>query len=285
MAKNRDGLIFLCLGPFLFLAACATGQETKALPAGKAADADLALPSGPEAENGRDTSVFGRVIGAIGFGSKEEGDEKVAAAEMDAICAGDARYTATFNAAWSRETHPLNFPMGAHFSPPVAVAHGRDSGFWAYGNTASPGVAIMARTGKTDTLRNEIEALTGRGLAAEVAIGNGFQSPGSGSIEVTATPDFPYLTYATMIAPSPDWFVGVEAISLCGSSDWVETITIDLFALDAGSDDGVTFRTEDVDSDPKQPISLLSEMPQGLVRVYGRTSYGKLVVSRIDAAP
>ena len=39
-------------------------------------------------------------------------------------------------------------------------------------------------------------------------------SPGSTQFEFEVSRDYPLVTLVTMVAPSPDWFVGVSALSL-----------------------------------------------------------------------
>ena len=53
----------------------------------------------------------------------------------------------------------------------------------------------------------------------------------------------PYFSSINMIAPSPDWFVGVDSLSLKdGSGKWYRKITCDLLAYDAGTEQGSDFK-------------------------------------------
>jgi hypothetical protein len=64
-----------------------------------------------------------------------------------------------------------------------------------------------------------------------------------------------------MIAPSPDWFVGVSALSLMENGQWVDTKTVTLFAYDAGTESGEIYTSADEDTEPQEPISKLTTPP------------------------
>ena len=44
----------------------------------------------------------------------------------------------------------------------------------------------------------------------------------------------PYVSVTSMIAPSPDWFVGVDTLDLCDDSSWVNEVVRPAFPYDAG---------------------------------------------------
>jgi hypothetical protein len=57
-----------------------------------------------------------------------------------------------------------------------------------------------------------------------------------------------------MIAPSPDWFVGVDSLNLFEDGNFVDEKTVVLFAFDAGTDNGTTYTSPNNPSDPPIPI-------------------------------
>ena len=64
-------------------------------------------------------------------------------------CKGKAYYTLTFNAEWSNETHPSPvFPTNAMFSPLIGATHNLYYEMWRRGKIASPGVQLVAETGR-----------------------------------------------------------------------------------------------------------------------------------------
>ena len=173
---------------------------------------------------------------------------------------GDARYRVTFQATWSAETHPTNFPANPHFSGLVGATHNENNRIWQRGKLASDGIELMAETGGKSQLLAEIDALIEAGTAHAALSGGGLStSPASVSLEFDIVSSHPFVTLVSMLAPSPDWFVGVSNLSLLSEDGtWKEREEVMLRLYDAGTDDGTTFTAANADSDPAQPISRLS---------------------------
>ena len=70
----------------------------------------------------------------------------------------------TFEGTWSLASHPQAYVGSAHWSPPVVAAHSSDYVMWELGGIATSGVEIVAETGSTFTLRNELQALQGQSV-------------------------------------------------------------------------------------------------------------------------
>lgn len=171
-----------------------------------------------------------------------------------------ATYTVTFTSTWSAETHPgTSFPSNAHFSPLIGATHNLSATFWLSGTLASPGMEQMAETGGVSTLRSEFEAAGA--TVREIVAGSGLgSSPGQVTIPTfTVSQSHPLITLVTMIAPSPDWFVGVHDLALRDEQGaWVDELVITLYPYDAGSDDGTDYTAADVEPTPHQPITRIS---------------------------
>jgi hypothetical protein len=173
-----------------------------------------------------------------------------------------ARYVVTFQSAWSRETHPTDFPVDPHFSPLVGGTHSARVGFWRAGLPASAGIEAMAERGRTSPLDTEIEAAVAQGTALQVLLGPSINpAPGSASIDFQIGVDRPLVTLVSMIAPSPDWFVGVHDLNLIEGGDWVAEKVVELFPYDAGTDDGPTYTSPDRDAQPRGTIHRLQRAP------------------------
>ena len=126
-----------------------------------------------------------------------------------------AQYRVTFDATWSAATHPVDHPGNAHWSPLIGGTHDVTVSFWSSGGMASPGIEQMAESGSTSPLYEEIMASIVVVAEQQVFRGNeALQSPGSVSLEFEISVDFPLVTLTSMVAPSPDWFVGVSGLSL-----------------------------------------------------------------------
>lgn len=175
---------------------------------------------------------------------------------------GDATYTVTFDASWSAGTHPQDFPANAHFSGLVGGTHDASVHFWAAGEPASLGIQRMAEWGLQSVLADEVQVAVDAGSAGTVLLGPGIaSSPGSATLTFTATLAHPLVTLTTMIAPSPDWFVGVAGLDLRPGGSWSEEITVALYPWDAGTDSGVSYNSGDQPTVPHVPVFAIPGSP------------------------
>lgn len=181
------------------------------------------------------------------------------------VAAPTARYSVTFEATWSASTHPTDIPADPHFSRLIGGTHAAAARFWGPGLQASTGIQDMAERGAITPLDREIEAAIAAGTADGVFSGGAIRlSPGATSLEFDIRRDFPLVTLVSMVAPSPDWFVGVHDLNLIERGDWVPLKAIPLLPYDAGTDDGVTFGSANAPSQPHQPIHLIEGFPFAL---------------------
>ena len=147
-----------------------------------------------------------------------------------------------FASTWSANTHPASFPANPHFSGLIGGTHGDNVTFWAEGSLASDGIKNMAELGSKTPLDSEVEAAIQAGTADGLLSGGGILlSPGSVELTFDVNVDFPLVTLVSMVAPSPDWFVGVSSLSLLEEGSWVSSLAVQLFAYDAGTDSGVIY--------------------------------------------
>jgi hypothetical protein len=173
-----------------------------------------------------------------------------------------ASYTVTFDATWSRRTHPVEAPDNPHFSPLVGGTHDARARFWSPGALASRGIENMAELGATSPLDDEIERAVAAGTAELVLRGAAIgRSPGRAAIDFVVSQAKSRVTLVTMVAPSPDWFVGVDALDLFEGGVWADEVVVPLLAWDAGTDEGRTFTSPDDDAVPARPITLITSSP------------------------
>ena len=76
-----------------------------------------------------------------------------------------------------------------------------------------------------------------------------------------------------MIAPSPDWFVGVSDLSLRSGGRWIESLTVDLRPYDAGTEEGTGFSFSNPPTVPQEPIAQISGAPFVGSPVIGRLHF------------
>ncbi len=131
----------------------------------------------------------------------------------------------------------------------------------------------MAETGGTAPLRSEVEAAISNGTAGSVLSGSGISTgDGQTSFEFTIDPAFPEVTLVSMMAPSPDWFVGLGGVSLCPDGAWISG-SAQMIVWDAGTDSGTDFTSPD--SDSNEPIGFATPFGNG------STSVGTMTFTRL----
>ncbi len=188
-----------------------------------------------------------------------------------------AQYTVTFDAAWSAATHPEDFPGNPHFSGLIGATHNNEVRFWRVGRRASDGIKAMAERGSKTPLDEEIRAAKADGTADKLLSGDGIaRSPASVSLDFVIRRDHPLVTLVSMVAPSPDWFAGVSALSLLEEDRWIDELTVELFAYDAGTDSGTTYASADRPTSPREPIQQIEGRPLavgGQVAPVGRFTF------------
>ena len=171
-------------------------------------------------------------------------------------------YEVTFNPTWSEETHPDDFPPNPHFSGLIGASHNDQVSFWKEGELASPGIKSMAETGIKSPLEAEIGAAIVDKTAFKLISGGGINpSPGTVSLEFKGSKNYPLVTLVTMIAPSPDWFVGVDSLNLIENGSFVDEKTVVLYAYDAGTDNGTNYTSPNEPTDPPVPIFKIEGYP------------------------
>ncbi|NKB88826.1 MAG: hypothetical protein GKS06_11470 [Acidobacteria bacterium] len=179
--------------------------------------ADRVVDKAAEARSVHWGNGFGPIrdmrIGPDGLLYVLSADGRLLRVETDAAPA--ARYEVTFDATWSAATHPADYPSSAHFSGLVGGTHSSAATFWARDEIASTGIKEMAEFGAKGSLLGEVRDAIDLGTARSTLSGGAIGvSPGRVALEFDIDPGAPFVTLVSMIAPSPDWFVGVSGLSL-----------------------------------------------------------------------
>jgi hypothetical protein len=173
--------------------------------------------------------------------------------------AGDdsARYEIVFNSAWTAANHPLEYPDNAHHSGLIGATHTGKYAIFLDGGTATEGLEALAERGSHTPLDAEIRKAIGKGEAGELFESAAqFMLPGSLKAEFTADGRHPFVSAVAMIAPSPDWFTGITNVALMQDGKWADEVTVTLWAWDAGTDSGTTYKAADADETPRQSVRL-----------------------------
>ena len=185
----------------------------------------------------------------------------LATAATAAAAQDTAEFELVVDITWSRDTAPFEFPEGAHISRLVGATHHSRYVMFRDGDTASSGIELMAENGRGSVLQSELAEAMRRNRVGTVFETPGLTAPpGQITTRFTTTKDHFLVSFTTMIAPSPDWFTGAADVRLVVDGRWIDTVDLALWAWDAGTDNGTTYRPDprDADTQPQQSVRLLA---------------------------
>ncbi len=193
---------------------------------------------------------------------------------------------------WNSES-PAWPDEAAHFSWIGGANHNSNVKFWEVGTLASQGIDLLSVTGNTRDLVSEVQTEISNNNAENlINIQHWFcpdgithQACGELSFEIDVSEDFPLVTLASMLGPSPDWFIGVESLSMVdGDGLFIPKITYELYPYDAGilSDNSVLIG----DCCGREPLSVPQENIHLITTESGETigpgSLGQIVFTAIS---
>ncbi len=203
-----------------------------------------------------------------------------------------AEYIITFNSVWeSTAVDPINgnstaaIPGNAHWSNLVGTTHNSNYTMVEMGTLASLGIKDVAERGLNNNLLAEINLQISNGNANQwlQESFSPFAAVSSATLNnVIVSSDFPLLSLVSMIAPSPDWMIAINAINLRDGNIWRDEIIIPLFPYDAGTDSGTTYGAADSPTNPAEPIGILINDGQFNANPIGTMSINLNQVLHID---
>ncbi len=181
------------------------------------------------------------------------------ASDPVAAVRSEAIYSVTFQGAWTTTVTSGGVPSGAHFTTLIGGVHNAGVTFLREGGMASAGVEFMAELGGTSTLAAEVRAAEPNALSVLQGSGGSIGPTGSSTINpVTLTTDHPRVTPLSMVAQSPDWFVGVSGLPLLDAQgDWLSSRSLNLYPWDAGTEEGTEFSLSNPATAPQGVITSL----------------------------
>ncbi|KAJ8918015.1 hypothetical protein NQ315_011468, partial [Exocentrus adspersus] len=128
-------------------------------------------------------------------------------------------------------------------------SHDKSFILFRLGQKSSAGVKAFAETGRSDVLEEQSQG--------EGGIYDEFNAPpitsGVGRTEAEFFVDGNHSRVSLMsrIVPSPDWFIGIDSFDLCVNGNWLDSITIEVDPIDAGTDNGFTFTAPNWPTEPQ----------------------------------
>ena len=167
-----------------------------------------------------------------------------------------AVYTVTFKGDWTTAATPGGVPSGAHFSRLIGGVHSDAVTFLESGGTAGAGVESMAEVGGWTGLQGEVQDAGSGALSVLAGDTDSISPTTSKTLTATLTTEHPRITLVTMVAPSPDWFVGVSGLPLLDDQGrWLRSHEVHLYPWDAGTEDGGEFSLSNPATSPHGVIT------------------------------
>ena len=193
--------------------------------------------------------------------TQEDTSLRPTASDPVAATPSSAVYRVTFQGTWTRSVTPGGVPGSAHFTRLVGGVHGDAVTFLESGGTASAGVEYMAENGGASDFNSEVQAAIEATPRTALSVIRGVTyligpqvSKTLDNVELTT--DFPRVTLTTMVAPSPDWFVGVSGLPLLDDQGrWLRSHEVNLYPWDAGTEDGGEFSLSNAATSPQGVIT------------------------------
>ena len=138
-------------------------------------------------------------------------------------CSQEVAYDVIAECEWTAATHPTDYPSNAHFSNMCGTVHNSAYQMWHINGTATPGVKSIAETGSCATYSSEAANCEAENSCLEnsyfawACVAGEANNPSvctfSGSFKVTNT--YRRVSMLSMLAPSPDWIIGLDSVDLC----------------------------------------------------------------------
>ncbi len=193
-----------------------------------------------------------------------------------------ASYRVTFEPNFVEQFHPNDYPNDATFIKPFIVAHSSATSIFKLGSFASSGLKLYTEDGDSSELVTEHTQVEDNVKPTTIVQGTSDVGPIEAKVyTINVTPDKTLISFITKISPSPDWFLGVDSFDIVKSDNTlVESISFELFAHDAGTEDGDTYISANVSEN--KAIVLRTGLPLSNTANETGKSLGKLTIERIN---
>ena len=188
---------------------------------------------------------------------KETPDQPAAATVANAVVPySEASYKMTVVLNWKNPQFTV--PAGVHVTALIGMIHSKDTYLWRPGLQATKGLEDVAEIGNTIHMNTELDSI----LALNLALTKFSITPppvtGTVTADLNFNTNYPCISFASMIAPSPDWFMGLHDLNLFEGNKWADDLTVQIMLYDAGTEDGDVFGYNNPATVPQQNISFLT---------------------------
>lgn len=167
-------------------------------------------------------------------------------------------YEVEFTGKW--KAPEFGVPPGVHFTTILGMVHNGQTYQWKEGKLASWGVERIAESGNTGPMVMEIDSIVALGKAISYVIINASTPTGSSKTNIYCNTNYSYVSFETMLAPTPDWFTGISNFNLFQNNKWISDTTIQLYSYDAGTETGDNFGYNNPETNPKENVHILTPL-------------------------
>lgn len=188
-----------------------------------------------------------------------------------------ARYTLTVTGQWAAPAFTV--PAGAHFTTFIGMVHNGDGSLWKEDTKASYGTEVLAETGSGAPILAEIDSMVAAKKAYSLLLFVAPSVTGSSKINFNCNTAFSRVSFASMLGPTPDWFIGASGLNLYRNNSWIADTTINLYVYDAGTEDGDVFGYNNPATSPQDNIHLL-QAGQATVLANGNPALSVIATAR-----
>ena len=167
----------------------------------------------------------------------------------------NASYRMIITGTWSMPQHTV--PAGNHFTNFVGMVHSPSAYIYHLGTPASLGVENVAEIGNDVALNSEMDTYINSGKALNKFSVTLPGITGSATALINLSAQHSLVSFESMIAPSPDWFAGLDSYNLVQGGKWVTDITFNIAGFDAGTEEGDVFGYTNPATNPQQNVGVL----------------------------
>ncbi|MDX2003376.1 MAG: spondin domain-containing protein [Chitinophagales bacterium] len=188
-------------------------------------------------------------------------------------------YQATFIPLWTVSTHPVDYPTDAAFSAFEVYSHKSGSELFTVGLSATEAIKQLAENGNVRQLEEQIDLLRSSDRALDRTFGDMVTYPRNSAVVLGFDEAHTQVSVLAKIIPSPDWFVAVNNVQLFQNGTWVDSVSVNLVAYDAGTDSGNTFYAADQPTTPPNAVQIINTAPlaeNGTVAPMARVSFKRV---------
>lgn len=190
-----------------------------------------------------------------------------------------ATYTIVFTSTWNANDH-TSIPPNDHWSRLVGANHNSNVSFIEVGTMATQGIELIAESGTNAIFEDiDVQNAINAGNAEQYIYGPSLNTA-AGTMTITnleVSSAFPILSLFTMVAPSPDWMMAIDALELMDTSgNWKTSINIPvLYVYDSGTDAGTNYTSSN--ADVNTPVSIFDG--SNPIAPFNGNSIGSLTVT------